>query len=97
MQAVKGHISNGFFTPNYEVKIPSHAEAILVFTDSLFKPELPLTTTTSYDETRIKSRIEGLKNIEAALALIDDEDLFDFPKQGLMKLPEEYPWFEQES
>ena len=92
MQAVKGHISNGFFTPSYDAKIPNHAEVILVFVESLIKPEQSPVTAISSDEALRQSRIEGLQKIEAALELIDDEDLSNFPKQGLMKLPDEYPW-----
>ena len=94
MQAVKGHISNGFFTPSYDAKIPNHAEVILVFVETLLKPELSSITATFSDETQRQARIEGLRKIEAALELIDDEDLSNFPKQGLMKLPDEYPWSE---
>ena len=90
MQAVKGRISNGLFTPSYETTIPSHAEVILIFADAWLKPQA--TTSSCFDEVQKQARIEGLKKVKEALAQIDGEDLSDFPKQGLMKLPHEYSW-----
>jgi len=40
------------------------------------------------------NRTEWLNWVEAALELSRDEDLSDFPEQGLMKTLDEYSWFE---
>jgi len=92
MQAVKGFISDGVFTPSYETAIPNQAEVILVFAASSINAQSAAVTVTSFDEIRRQARIEGLKKIKAALDEVDDEDLIDFPKQGAMKLPHEYAW-----
>ena len=83
MQAVKGYLSNGWFTPTTNVVLPSHTEVLLVFVDS----DVPTleSTESHFSESEIKARVEGLKRLEAALALTADEDLSNFPKQGLMK------------
>ena len=86
MQAVKGYLSNGWFTPINKVVLPRSAEAMLVFVDS---STVPITTELIaepyFSESEIQARVEGLKRIDATLELAKDEDLSDFPKQGLMK------------
>jgi len=95
MQAVKGYLSNGWFTPTDEVKLPNHARVRIIIEEVIERP--PLESIVSYNtitDAERQARIDGLNKIEAALDLIDDEDLSDFPKQGLMKLPKDYPWFD---
>ena len=79
MQAVKGYLSNGWFTPNDGAVLPNHIEAVLVFGEGTKKPQLR-------SESDTQARMERLNRIEAALALSRDEDLSNFPKQGLMKV-----------
>jgi len=92
MQAVKGFISNGVFTPSQGAVIPSYAEVMLVFMETLTSPVSPTEKTTHFSESQIQERIEGLNKIKAALNQIEGEDLSDFPKQGAMKLPLAYAW-----
>ena len=93
-QAVKGYLSNGWFTPNDGVVLPSHARVRLVIEEVLEKPQPSETLLFKPDDSAKQARIDGLEKIKAELELIDDEDLSDFPKQGLMKLPHEYAWFD---
>jgi len=85
MQSVNGYLSNGRFTPSDEISLPSYARVKLVIEEVLMSKS---------NELQRQARIDGLKQIEAALELINDEDLSDFPKQGLMKLPQDYALFE---
>ena len=94
MQAVKGYISNGWFKPNDGFELPSYARVMLVIEEVMEKPMKAEMLPFKMDDAERQARIDGLNKIEAALELIDDEDLSDFPKQGLMKLPQDYPWFD---
>ena len=94
MQTVKGYISNGWFKPNDEFELPSYARVMLVIEEVIEKPVKAEMLPFKMDNAERQARIDGLNKIEAALELIDDEDLSDFPKQGLMKLPQDYPWFD---
>jgi len=86
MQAVKGYLSDGLFTPFNKVVLPRNIEAMLVFVDSSIAPMSPESTAEPYfSKSEIQARMEGLKRIEATLELAMDEDLSNFPKQGLMK------------
>ena len=96
MQAVKGYISNGWFTPNDGVVMPSHARVKLVIEEVIESPQPAEILPFKSEEAEMQARIDWLKRIEAALELSKDEDLSDFPKQGLMKLPEDYGWFDKE-
>jgi len=44
-------------------------------------------------ENEMQARVDWIKKIEALLEFARDEDLSDFPKQGLMKDPSDYTWF----
>ena len=86
MQAVKGYLSHGRFTPFNKAFLPNQTEVMLIFADTDTKP-LSIESTESYfNEFEIHARVESLKRIEAALELAKDEDLSDFPEQGLMKV-----------
>ena len=94
MQAVKGYLSNGLFTPNDEVTLPNYARVELVIKEVIEKPHSAEILSFKLNESETQARIDGLKKIKAELDLITDEELSDFPKQGLMKLPQEYAWFD---
>jgi len=94
MQAVEGYLSDGWFTPNSKIVLPRHARVRLVIEEIIEKPKTAEILTFNIDESEKQARIDGLKEVKAALELIDDEDLSDFPKQGLMKLPHDYAWFD---
>ena len=91
MQAVQGYLSDGWFTPTDEIMLPRRAKVKLVIEEILTDQTAEILPFKISEEER-QARIDGLKKIEAALNLIDDEDLSDFPKQGLMKLPQDYAW-----
>jgi len=93
MQAVVGYLSNGRFTPNDEVVLPSHARVRMVIEEVIDAPKHAEILPFKLSEAERQARMERLDKIEMALELIDDEDLSDFPKQGFMKLPHEYAWF----
>ena len=86
MQAVKGRLSNGWFTPNDGVALPNQIEAMLVFWETTAEPQSTETLEITASDVEKQARIDWLNRIEAALELTDDEDLSDFPKQGLMKV-----------
>ena len=92
MQGVQGYLTDGWFTPTDEIMLPRRARVRLVIEEEIIIEQatemLPLKLT---DEEK-QARLEGLKKIKADLALIEDEDLSDFPQQGLMKLPHDYAW-----
>jgi len=78
MQAVKGYFANGRFTPHEDVKLPSHTEVVLVFSDIIHPPAL--------DENEKESRIKRLAEAKTLLELSRDEDLSNFPEQGQMRI-----------
>ncbi|MCL1884400.1 MAG: hypothetical protein FWF81_11715 [Defluviitaleaceae bacterium] len=41
MQAVKGNLSNGLFTPFEKIVLPTHAEVMLVFGEAVVTAEKP--------------------------------------------------------
>jgi len=92
MQAIKGYLSNGVFVPRDNVAMPPYAEVIVVIAEA--HNDLYSGIATSFDDADRQARIEELDKIKAALELVDDEDLSDFPPQGLMKLPQDYHWFD---
>ena len=94
MQAVKGYISNGWFTPTNEFKLPSYARVMLVIEEVIEEPDNKGVSLESADDTVKQARINWLNRVEEMLALSMDEDLSNFPKQGPMKDPEDYVWFE---
>jgi len=83
MQAVKGYLTNGWFTPVDKVKLPNHIEAVLVFGDKIetLQPE----NEHALNEPEMKACIDWLNQVKASLELSRDEDLTNFPKQGLMQ------------
>jgi hypothetical protein len=89
MQAVKGHLLNGWFKPIDEVLLPNCVEAVLVFEEASLNT-LPYV----FNEAEKQVRIDWLARVEALLELSRDEDLSDFPKQEHMKTLEDYAWFD---
>jgi len=84
MQAVKGYLDNGVFKPSDGVELPGYAKVILVIEEAMSKT---VTMPNEKWEEERQARMKWLDTIEAELDLIDDEDLSNFPKQGMMKLP----------
>jgi len=78
MQALDGYLSNGWFTPNDGAVLPTYARVKLVIEEIIEKPRI--------DESDRQARMEGLRRIEEQLELSKDEDLSNFPRQGLMKV-----------
>ena len=83
MQAIKGYLSNGRFTPYDDVALPVRIEAVLVFGETEHKPTEMLQF--DFIETEKQARISWLNKIKKSLELSRDEDLSNFPKQGMMK------------
>ncbi|MCL2223188.1 MAG: hypothetical protein FWC20_12420 [Oscillospiraceae bacterium] len=71
--------------------MPSQIEAVLVFGESVLQNSP--TAAQSIRASDKQKRMDWLNRIEAALKLARDEDLSDFPKQGLMKPPQDYGLF----
>ena len=89
MQAVKGYLSNGLFTPRDAVVLPSHAEVVLIFGETAEED-----TAEPLSEAERQACKEWLDEMDVLLELSRDEDISDFPKQGLMKSLEDYAWFD---
>ena len=81
MQAVKGYLSNGWFTPNDGAVLPSKTEAVLVFGETTTEPR-----SAEIHEVEKQDSIDWLNRIKKSLELSRDEDLSNFPKQGMMKV-----------
>ena len=94
MQAVKGYISNGRFTPNDEFILPNYARVMLVIEEVIEGPAIKELSSDDADDTVRQARADWLNRVEAMLALSMDEDLSNFPKQERMKSPEDYAWFD---
>ena len=94
MQAVKGYLSNGWFTPNDGVGLPRHARVVLLIEEVIDKPRSADMLPLKQDEADKKARIDWLNRVEAMLELSRDEDLSNFPKQELTKNLEDYPWYD---
>ena len=94
MQAVKGYLSNGWFTPSDGANLPNHARVSLVIEEVIEKPHAVEALQFKISEAERQARTEWLDRIEAQLELVTDEDLSEFPKQRLMKNPEDYAWFD---
>jgi len=66
MQAVKGYLSDGRFTPNDDIALPSQAEAVLVFAGAIPQSaEIPKQST-SYNDP------ESMEALREAIQLIND-------------------------
>jgi len=94
MQAFQGYLSDGRFTPTDKIALPRHAKVRLIIEEIIEKNQTAESPSFRLSEAEKQARIESLKKIKADLELIDDEDLSDFPRQGLMKLPQDYAWFD---
>jgi len=94
MQAVKGYLSNGWFTPNDRVILPHHARVVLVIEEVVEKPQQADNFPFKSGEMEKQTRIAWLDGVEALLELSRDEELSDFPKQEMMKNLEDYPWLD---
>ena len=94
MQAVKGYLSDGWFTTNDGVELPRHAKVVLVIEEVMNKPYSADLLPNKHDDTDKKARIDWLNKVEAMLELSRDEDLSNFPKQELIKNLEDYPWYD---
>jgi len=92
MQAVKGYLSNGWFTPIDKTILPRQARVRLVIEEIIEKPQS--VEALSPDELEKQARIYWLNKVEDSLALARDEDLSGFPGQGLMKTHEDYAWLD---
>lgn len=92
MQAIKGYLSNGLFTPSDEVGLPSHARVVLIIEEEIDKPKQTLPFIP--DEADKKARTDWLIKVEEMLKQSRDEDLSYFPRQETVKNPEDYPWFD---
>ena len=94
MQAVKGYISNGRFTPNDEFMLPNYARVMLVIEEVIENPTGKELLSDKADDSAHQARVEWLNRVESLLELSMDEDLSNFPKQELMKNPNDYTWFD---
>ena len=94
MQAVKGYLSNGRFTPHDGTGLPRHARVVLFIEEVMDKPQSPDMLPLNRDEANKKARVDWLSKIESMLELSRDEDLSNFPKQGIMKNLEDYPLYD---
>ena len=102
MQAVKGYLADGRFTPIDSVKLPDRVRAILVFHDESVQESAQTEPRDFWhkfdcmtDESKIEerqTRMEWLNRLKQALADSAGEDLPDFPSQELMKEP---VWLEE--
>jgi len=90
--AVNGYLFNGLFTPNDGTMLPRYARVKLVIEEVIEKAQtldgkkteaeiLPFKLT----DAEMQARMEGLRLIEEQLELSKDEDLSNFPQQGLMR------------
>jgi len=70
----------------FDVVHPRNTEAMSLFVDSSTTSTMTEPTAAPhFSESEIRARVEGLKRIDTALELAKDEDLSDFPTQGIMK------------
>lgn len=89
MQAVKGYLHNGRFEPSDDFELPSRAQVLLVI-EKVIADDAG--EADGVGEAEMRERMAGLRRIEEMIRDSQDEDLSDFPVQGRMKLPEDYPW-----
>ena len=68
MQAVRGYINNGLFEPLDNFIMPIYAKVLVVIEEEK-----------TIDDPERQARIDGVKRIEAMIAMSMDEDLSDFP------------------
>ncbi|MCL2361022.1 MAG: hypothetical protein FWC73_04305 [Defluviitaleaceae bacterium] len=94
MQAVKGHISNGVFTPLDNFNMPSYAQVILIIEEVFAKVNQPDTLLSPSVDNEALTSIAWLDKVEALLKQSRDEDISDFPTQETIKNLNDYPWFE---
>ena len=80
MQAIKAIYDGVGFTPRQPIPIQGHYEVVITF----IKPiERDLTETICKNEKQ--TRMDWLNQLKKTLELSRDEDLSNFPTQGLMK------------
>ena len=84
MQTIKAIYDGFVFKPQQPIPVQGHYDVVITFLEPITKWA---------DKVHIdEKRIDCLNRLEAALELIDDEDLSDFPSQGLMKFSHD-DWF----
>ena len=97
MQAVKGYLTDGLFTPDNGVILPRRAQAILVIAELHFGHE-PATTKEEISPSEIpeeyatlvekvgaeeaQRRIAWLKRLHESIALSMDEEPFELPPRA---------------
>ena len=86
MHVVKGYLSNGWFTPNENVVLPDQIEAVLVFGETTLTSRSAETIAFDLSEAEKQASINWLVQIKKSLELSRDEDLSNFPKQGMTKV-----------
>ena len=94
MQAVKGYLSNGWFTPNNGAELPSHARVMLVVEEIIERNHETEILPFESDDAKKQARIDWINRVESLLELSRGEDLSNFPRPGLAKSIEDYPWFD---
>ena len=81
MQAIKAVYDGINFRPKQPIPVHGHYDVVITFIEPIV-PDKLMDLTGREEEN---ARIDWLNRIESALELTDDEDLSDFPSQGLMK------------
>jgi len=90
MQAVSGYLYNGLFRPYDGATLPRHARVRLVIEEIMDeaseKPDATEMLPFKMSEAERQAKLDGIRQVEKLLEFSRDEDLSDFPKQGLMKV-----------
>ena len=81
MQAIKAVYDGYIFKPTQPIPVQGYYDVVITFIEPIAPDKLA--DRVYAEETQEK--IDQLNKIESALELTDDEDLSNFPNQGLMK------------
>ena len=81
MQAIKAVYDGYVFKPTQPIPVQGYYDVVITFIEPIAPDKLE---DRDY-AAETKGKIDQLNKIESALEFADDEDLSNFPRQGLMK------------